>query len=258
MVLTPTSEPFPTATQSFNGFSSGFGYASFLLGDYNSSAQTAQTDPRNHDMNWAFFAQDSWKVSRKLTLDYGLRWDLYGVETEQYGRLGQFSETLPNANAGGHPGATIYASNCNCSFYQPAYKFAFGPRIGAAYQLNSKTVLRGGWGLTYALVENLAGASVSTNGRSTLPVGINQFVNDSVPRLHPAAGLAHHRSEPLSRNRHHCPYARACRTTIKIGRRASISSASASSAKLLATSSWKPSTSATAPRGSPASSVVAS
>jgi hypothetical protein len=173
-----TSQPF-TPTQAFNGFTTGFGYASFLLGDYQSVAQTAQTDPRNHDMNWAFFAQDSWKVTRKLTLDYGLRWDLYGVETEQYGRLGQFDMTLPNANAGGHPGATIYASTCNCAFYQPAYKLAFGPRIGAAYQLNSKTVLRGGWGFTYALTENLAGGSVSTNGAYTLPVGINQFVNDT-------------------------------------------------------------------------------
>jgi hypothetical protein len=175
----PTSEPF-TPTQSFNGFSSGFGYASWLLGDYSAVTQSAYVDPRSHDMDWGVFAQDSWKVTRKLTLDYGVRWDLYGVETEQYNRWGQFSETVPNANAGGHPGSTIFASNCGCSFYQPAYPFAIGPRIGVAYQINSKTVFRGGWGLTYALTESAAGGTVATNGSYPL-TGINPFVNDQTP-----------------------------------------------------------------------------
>ena len=66
------------------------------------------------DHVWGVYAQDSWKVSRRLTVDYGVRWDLFGVESEQYNRLGQFSETTPNANAGGHPGALIFANTCNC------------------------------------------------------------------------------------------------------------------------------------------------
>jgi len=180
----PTSEPF-TPTQSFNGFSSGFGYASWMLGDYTATAQTPQTDPRNSSTDWALFAQDSWKATRKLTVDYGLRWDLFGAQTEQYGRLGQFSETLPNANAGGHPGATIYASNCGCPFYQPVYPFALGPRLGVAYQINPKTVFRGGWGVTYALTQYAAGANVSTNGSYVVPVGINQFVNETTPGFIP-------------------------------------------------------------------------
>jgi hypothetical protein len=175
-----TCEPF-IPTQSFNGFTSGFGYASWMLGDYTSTNQTAYIDPRNSSSAWAAFAQDSWKVTRRLTLDYGLRWDLFGATKEQYGRLGQFSETLPNANAGGHPGATIFASNCGCPFYQPAYPFAVGPRLGAAYQLNSKTVLRAGWGVTYALTQNAAGQSVSTNGTYVLTPGINSFVNETTP-----------------------------------------------------------------------------
>jgi hypothetical protein len=180
----PTSEPF-TPTQSFNGFSSGFGYASWMLGDYTAATQTPYTDPRNSSSDWAAFAQDSWKVTRKLTLDYGLRWDLFGVQKEQYGRLGQFSETLDNANAGGHPGATIYASNCGCKFYQPAYPFAIGPRLGFAYQINPKTVVRGGWGVTYALTQNAAGQTVSTNGSYVLTPGINSFVNETTPGFIP-------------------------------------------------------------------------
>jgi hypothetical protein len=192
----PTSEPF-TPTSSFNGFSTGFGYASWLLGDYSSVVQTPTVDPRNESLNWSAFAQDSWKLTRKLTLDYGVRYDLFGVEHEEYGRIGQLDETLANANAGGHPGSTIFANNCNCSFYQPVYPFAFAPRIGVAYQIDPKTVFRAGWGFTYALVENLAGGTVSSNG--SYPVTANspsysptsgcggvsttscQFVNDQTP-----------------------------------------------------------------------------
>jgi len=175
----PTSEPF-SPTQSFNGFTTGFGYASWLLGDYSSVVQTPTVDPRLEAADWSLFAQDSWKVTRKLTLDYGLRWDLYGVEHEEYGRLGQFSETAANANAGGHPGSTIFASNCNCPFYQPAYPYGIAPRIGVAYQIDPKTVFRAGWGFTYALVENLAGGNVSTNGAYNVTANSPSYV--------PAAG----------------------------------------------------------------------
>lgn len=175
----PTSEPFaPTAN--FNGFTTGFGYASWLLGDYSSTAQTATIDPRQEAADWALFAQDSWKITRKLTLDYGVRWDLFGVEHEEYGRWGQFSETAINANAGGHPGSTIFASNCGCTFYQPVYPFGIGPRIGVAYQIDPKTVFRGGWGFTYALTENAAGGTVSTSG--------NYAVSANSPAYVPSTG----------------------------------------------------------------------
>ncbi len=175
----PTSQPY-TYASSLGSFGPGFGYASFLLGDYNAVTQTVQDDPRTHDMDWALFAQDSWKVTRKLTVDYGLRWDLYGVETEQYNRWGQFSLTLPNALAGGHPGSTQFPGTCGCSFYQPAYPYAIAPRIGVAYQINPKTVFRAGWGVTYALIESAAGGTVATNGSYPL-TGINPFVNDQTP-----------------------------------------------------------------------------
>ena len=57
---------------------------------------------------WGFFAQDSWKISRKLTLDYGLRYDYRAYPKEQYGRYPDFSPTMPNPSAGGLPGAVIF------------------------------------------------------------------------------------------------------------------------------------------------------
>jgi hypothetical protein len=171
----PTSEPF-VPTVGFNGYTTGFGYASWMLGDYSSTNQSAQTEIREGSQVWGLFAQDSWKVTRKLTVDYDT------PERDTYGRLGQFDPTLANANAGGHPGSTVFAANCNCGFYKSAYPYGFGPRLGVAYQLTPKTVLRGGWGFVYQFIGSAAGTTVSTPGTNS-PVGINntQIVNTQQP-----------------------------------------------------------------------------
>lgn len=174
-----TAQPF-TPTVSLGGFTQGFGFANFLLGDYTSTTQTAQLNYRQGQQVWALFLQDSWKATRKLTVDYGLRWDLATPYHEQYGRQGQFDPTTPNASAGGHPGATRYANTCNCSFYQPVYPYAIGPRFGIAYQINPKTVFRAGWGVNYQFIGASAGGIVSTNGAYPL-TGINPFVNIDAP-----------------------------------------------------------------------------
>jgi hypothetical protein len=181
----PTSQPF-TPANSFNGYTTGFGFASFLLGDFSATSQTPLYDNRMGYQQWALFVQDSWKATRKLTVDYGVRWDLATAPHEQYGRLGQFDMVTPNANAGGHRGATRYASTCGCQFYQPSYPYGIGPRLGVAYQIDPKTVLRGGWGIVYSPVASVsaagwsAGAAVGTNGTYPL-TGINPFVNIETP-----------------------------------------------------------------------------
>jgi hypothetical protein len=191
-----TSDPF-TPLNSFGGFTTGFGFASWLLGDYGATAatgvvtstnQNAPNDTRMGYQQWGLFLQDSWKVTRKLTVDYGVRWDYASQPHEQYGRLGQLDLTAQNANAGGHPGATKYASTCGCQFYQPTYPYAIGPRIGVAYQIDPKTVLRGGWGVVYTEVFGTAGSVFGTNG--AYPVTANnpsyvpaaaQFANIETP-----------------------------------------------------------------------------
>jgi len=175
----PTSQPY-IPTNSFNGYNMGFGFASFLLGDYSSVTQTPSEFTREGSQEWGVFAQDSWKVRRNLTVTYGVRWDYATPEHEQYGRLGQLDPTLPNQNAGGQPGSVQFASTCNCNFYKSAYPFALGPRLGVAYQVNPKTVLRGGWGYTYQFIANPAGATIGTNGVYPLS-GINPFVNIATP-----------------------------------------------------------------------------
>jgi hypothetical protein len=114
------------------------------------------------------FVQDTWKVTRKLTLDYGLRYDFQTYLKEQYGRYGIFGPNTPNASVGGLPGDLIFEGNgdgrCNCQFAHN-YPWAFGPRIGIAYQMLPKTVLRIGAGVSYFKPDDNNSLSLSTGSQ---------------------------------------------------------------------------------------------
>jgi hypothetical protein len=166
------------ATGSVGGNTIGFPYASFLLGLINSGNIHDPSDTRIGKSQWGFYAQDTWKVTRKFTLDYGLRYDYSTYFKEQYGRAPQFAPNLANATAGGHPGATIYQATCNCPFANN-YKLAFGPRLGAAYQINSKTVARAGFGVAFTGSPLYGGGSGA--GNASNPFGPN--TNPSQPSM---------------------------------------------------------------------------
>jgi hypothetical protein len=165
--------------QTLTGGSLGFNYASFLLGAVDNYQIAAVADFRQAKKQLGFFLQDSWKVSRKLTVDYGMRYDYGTYYQEEHGRAVDFSATTANPSAGGAPGAFIFegggAGHCNCQFAKN-YPYAFGPRIGAAYSLNDKTVIRAGFGLIYGQTStnplglNTAGI-VNTNAVSSSGLG---------------------------------------------------------------------------------------
>jgi hypothetical protein len=167
-----TALPFSPAA-GLGGQAMGFPYANFLLGDVTSASQSAPTDSRMGKSQWALFVQDSWKVTRKLTVDYGLRWDYGTANKEQYGRSADLG-LIPNAAAGGRIGAPIFEATCNCNFVKN-YPYAYGPRIGVAYQLDPKTVIRGGWGLVYGFQSDINVNSAAI--QSTTPAGINAFAD---------------------------------------------------------------------------------
>ena len=108
----------------------GIGAANTRRNRNNSSISNVQ-DAQWRKHNFGFFVQDTWKVTRKLTLDYGVRWDYQVAFQELYGRNSEFAPLTPNPSAGGLPGATQYEGHgpgrCNCSFTN-AYPFALGPR----------------------------------------------------------------------------------------------------------------------------------
>jgi hypothetical protein len=167
-----TGEPFQQTA--VNGANVGFGYASFLLGLVQSANIARPVFPKLGKNQTGLYAQDSWKVTRKLTLDYGLRYDYSTYLREQYGRAPFFSRTAPNPTVGNIPGAMIFdgsgPGHCNCDLAHN-YPWAFGPRLGLAFQINPKTVFRGGFGIVYngtaqgnGYAPTLAGATSTISG----------------------------------------------------------------------------------------------
>jgi len=130
------------------GSTIGLPYASFLLGLPDNYTVNSPAVARLGKHQLGLFAQDSWKVNRKLSLELGLRYDYSTSGKEQYGRYGFFDPKVANTQDGGRLGGVTYGATCGCgnNFFN-SYKLGFGPRLGFAYQLNPKTVLRGGAGL---------------------------------------------------------------------------------------------------------------
>ena len=138
-----------------SGTTIGHGLASFLLGLYDSASIGNTLAPQYRRNTWGFFVQDTWKIARRLTLDYGLRYDLQQPNKELWNRTSTFSTQVVNPNANGRLGGVLYAGSgpgrCNCTLV-PMYPYAFAPRLGYAYRINSKTVFRGGVGVSYSQV----------------------------------------------------------------------------------------------------------
>ena len=136
-----------------SGTSIGYSWATFLLGLYDSGSVGNTVDPQYRKSSWGFFVQDTWKITRKLTLDYGIRYDLQKPERELWRRTSTFRMDVANPNANGLKGGVLYegpgAGRCNCTLV-PTYPYAVAPRLGVAYQITPQTVLRAGWGITYS------------------------------------------------------------------------------------------------------------
>jgi hypothetical protein len=103
--------------------------------------------------DFSFYAQDTYKVSSRLTLNYGLRYDIDLPASEAFDRFSAVDPNLPNPAAGNLLGAYTYfgkgEGRNGRTRPQDTYKKAFGPRLGFAYSINDKTVLRGGYGIYY-------------------------------------------------------------------------------------------------------------
>jgi hypothetical protein len=134
-----TSDPSNAAT--------GDAFASFLLGTVDTA--TTQLGPRLVWSNtyFALFAQDDWKVSPKLTLNFGLRWDVDLPVREEQNRGNAFDASKLNP-VSGTPGVYEFLglNGWPDNFFDTDWH-RFAPRFGFAYQFLRKTVVRGGYGI---------------------------------------------------------------------------------------------------------------
>jgi hypothetical protein len=165
-----------TATAGFNAAGAslvttqGESYASFLVGAVNSAGITDDT-PADHlyarYRNFSPYVQDDLKVSRRLTLNLGLRWDIFSPWSEKLNRFSFVDLGVKNPITG-TPGTLLYGGNgtpgtyCNCKSPIDTWLGNFGPRLGFAYAINNKTVIRGSWGMFYSHAGG-AGGRVNAN-----------------------------------------------------------------------------------------------
>ena len=126
----------------------GFGFASFLLGDVANAKETTPFDLYGRQKSMSLFAQDSYKVTPKLTLSLGLRWDYTFRFHEKYGHWANYDLNAIDPTLG-IPGTLVFAKNGSDSFEKNEYYANFGPQIGFAYNPWNKVVFRGSWGLIY-------------------------------------------------------------------------------------------------------------
>jgi len=135
---------------------SGNEFASFLLGYPSGGSVVNNMDPAWRNPYYAFFVQDDWKVNNKLTINIGLRWDYEAPQFERYNRMvRRFDTTVASPIASKVQGLTlkgglVYAGVGGESQYAfNTDKNNFQPRVGIAYRITPKWVLRAGYGLTY-------------------------------------------------------------------------------------------------------------
>jgi outer membrane receptor protein involved in Fe transport len=151
----------------------GLDIATFLFGEVTSFNRYvgSATEQQSHELQnrYFFYGQDTWRVTRKLTFNYGLRWEFYTPEHVSGQGDGGFA-ILPEGviRVAGYGGIGLNG-NTRDNFNQ------FAPRLGIAYEVSPKTVIRMGYGRSYdiGVFGSLFGHTVTQN----LPVLANQILN---------------------------------------------------------------------------------
>lgn len=161
-----------TALDQSAGIGGGNSLASLLVGsplngdDYQNTTPLDRANP-----DYDVFVQDTWRLTPKLTLDLGVRYEIQVPETDSGNRIVWFDPNAPSPLAG-YSGLPNLKGTINFAGYLTGKKTALDtsynniqPRIGLAYQLNQKTVVRGGYGMFY--LPSIGSAGGVTDGSST-------------------------------------------------------------------------------------------
>jgi Carboxypeptidase regulatory-like domain/TonB dependent receptor len=165
----------PEATS--QGGTGGLDLATFLLGDVTSFARyvnnpniASANNAAERQKRWFFYGQDTFRATSKLTLNYGLRWEIYFPESVNAKGNGGFANIVDNGGAGGIrvAGFGPYGTNGNVGNKLTA----FAPRLGIAYQVMPKTVVRAGYGRSYDI--GVFGSNFGHTVTQNLPVLLKQ------------------------------------------------------------------------------------
>ena len=164
-----------TTTQGPNG--GGLSLASFLLGQVNSFTRYIgnSTDAAERQHRFFTYIQDTWRITPKLTLNYGLRWEIYFPQYVNGKDKGAFQNLATGeVQIAGENGIGLNG-NVNTDWKH------FAPRVGIAYQIRKDTVIRTGYGRSYDV--GVFGVSYGHNVTQNVPVLANQSLNPANPWL---------------------------------------------------------------------------
>ena len=146
------------------GGDGGLDWASFLLGDVTQVSRYVSTslDAAERQHRMFYYGQDTWRVTPKLTLNYGLRWEVYFPEYVNGKDKGGFANLVQGLDRVAGEGGIGLNGNINNAWD------AFAPRFGVAYQVNPKTVVRLGYGRSFDM--GVFGSNFGHTVTQTLPV----------------------------------------------------------------------------------------
>ena len=188
----------------------GNAYASFLLGALNSATVNEDSVVLTvaQFSGYAWWVADDYKVNSRLTVNLGLRHDIMLPYTEAGDHFTYLDINAPNPAAGGIPGALRFGGNyapdaisCHCSQIVNTYYRAFGPRIGFAFALNDKTVIRGGYGMMYSRSGAVGGRDGARIGTGLTGINANAPIvspnNSFIPALFWDNGIPAYAKGPI-------------------------------------------------------------
>jgi len=158
----------------------GDSLASFMMGQISNgspygSTYEIQFEPATENYQFAWFFQDNWKITPKLTLNLGIRYDVSLPRTERYNRMNWFDPDVASPlvvpGLGPLNGGEVFNSTLVRNNWLTDWKDV-QPRFGLAYLLNSKTVIRGGYGIYFGQTRSGANGLLSYGSQ-----GFNQYTN---------------------------------------------------------------------------------
>jgi len=151
----------------------GLGLATLLLGDVSSFSRYASSihNAGERQNRWFFYGQDTYRVTRKLVLNYGLRWEIYFPQSVTGSGAGGWVDLDTGlVNVAGF-GSVNHEGNVRNTLTNLA------PRVGASYEISTKTVLRLGYGRSFDL--GVFGSNFGHTATQNLPVLVAQQMNPS-------------------------------------------------------------------------------
>ncbi len=165
---------FSRLNTGLRGVNSGNSIASFLLGYVDNANMSILTLTNQYirQKYLALYGSDTWKVTPKLTLNWGVRWDVSTPSKDKYDNMSLIDPNRSNPGAGNRPGVLVFAGSkrgadvsLGRSYPEAIWYRGFAPRVGIAYAVSPNTVVRAGYGVFYQLLSYPSWSSGVSPGR---------------------------------------------------------------------------------------------